>query len=298
MIAFEDVVLGTAGFSLRVPSARVEAGRVTALVGRNGSGKTSLIETLLGLRAQRQGQIRIDGEPAMRWWSDLAHKRTVGVQLQAMAYPTRTRVDEVVRLHGLVYGCGADPAVAGLLGLPDLHRQFYGQLSRGEKQRVDLYVAWAHDPALLLLDEPCTGLDARYHARALQWLGAFCQRPGKTVLMATHDARELALAQDLLRIETGVLHQATVAISLAALGDYCGELAAPASTHAQVLARAQALPGHTAARCLDGARVQVFGSGPPFKQAFEHLALELQAPHVLRLVDHADLLHGAAQEPA
>lgn len=298
MIAFDDVVLGAAGFSLRVPSARVAAGRVTALVGRNGSGKTSLIETLLGLRARRQGRIQIDGQDATRWWSDLAHKRVVGVQLQAMAYPARTRVDEVVQLHRLVYGRRPDPAVSELLDLTDLHRRFYGQLSRGEKQRVDLYVAWAHDPALLLLDEPCTGLDARYHARALQWLGDFCRRAGKTVLMATHDARELALAQDLLRIDAGVLHQATVAVSLAALGDYCGELAAPPSRHAHVLARAQALPGHTVARCLDGARVQVFGSGPPFKQAFEHLVQELQAPHALRLVDHADLLHSAAQETA
>lgn len=298
MIQFQDVILGASDFRLSVPQVSVQAGQTTAIVGRNGAGKTSLIETLLGLRSLRSGHITIEGQPAAAWLCKLPNKRRLGVQLQSMSYPGKTRVHEVVQLHAVVYLQAPDAELDTLLDVASLANHFYEDLSRGEKQRVDLYVGLAHRPDLLLLDEPCTGLDAKFHARVLQWLSAWCQRPDKTVLFATHDAQELGLAQDLLRIEGAVVHQGTVATSLAALGEYCGELALPpmSATTAEVLARAGHLPALTGLRSASDARLLAFGNGTVFKQAFEHLASELKAPHTLRLVNHADLLQAAAHE--
>ena len=296
MIQLHDVTLGAADFTLRVPLASVPAGQATALVGRNGAGKTSLIETMLGLRKLHSGHIHIDGQPAFSWLASLANKRRMGVQLQSMSYPGKTRVREVVQLHAVVYACAPAADLDSLLGVASLADHFYDNLSRGEKQRVDLYVALAHSPDLLLLDEPCTGLDAKFHARAIQWLSSWCQRPDKTVLLATHDAQELGMAHGLLRIDSGVVRQSTVAEGLATLGEYCGELAASVrqGSMADLLARASRLPALTSVRKATDERVLAFGNGVVFKQAFEHLALELQTPHALRLVNHADLLQAAA----
>jgi ABC-2 type transport system ATP-binding protein len=298
MIQFEDVTLGAAGFRLSVPLAKVPAGQATALVGRNGAGKTSLIETMLGLRSLRSGHISIDGQAASVWLRSLANKRRMGVQLQSMSYPGKTRVREVVQLHAVVYACAPAADLDSMFEVSSLAGHYYEDLSRGEKQRLDLYVALAHSPDLLLLDEPCTGLDAKFHARALQWLASWCQRPDKTVLFATHDAQELGLAHGLLRIDGGVVRQSTVAAGLAALGEYCGELAAPQlqGNGADMLARASRLPALTSVRRAPDERVLAFGNGAAFKQAFENLAQELQAPHALRLVNHADLLQAAAHE--
>ena len=88
------------------------------------------------------------------------------------------------------------------LGLAELAASTYATLSRGEKQRVDLYVALAHAPDLLILDEPCTGLDAQFTQRALELVVRHRLRGGAT-LMVSHSAQELKLADSLLWLDSG-----------------------------------------------------------------------------------------------
>lgn len=296
MIELRDLEVGSAGFRLRVPLARIAAGQATALIGRNGSGKTSLLETLLGFRRPRAGSATIDGRSIADWLGVLANRRRIGVQLQSMAYPSKTRVREVAQLHSVVYACAPDLQMASAFDLEGISDRYYEQLSRGEKQRVDLYVALAHRPEAIFLDEPCTGLDAHFHDRSLQLIADLCQRPDRTVVFATHDARELRLARALLRIDAGAVRQTTVAEALAALGEYCGEIAVQArpGSIGEVLARASQLPELMALKPAGDDRVLVFGNGAAFKTAFERLAQGVDLPYALRIVNHDDLLHATS----
>jgi ABC-2 type transport system ATP-binding protein len=296
MIEFHDLEIGSAGFRLQVPLAYISAGQATALVGRNGSGKTSLLETFLGLRRPRSGSVAIDGKPASDWLGIHANKRRVGVQLQSMAYPSKTLVREVAQLHSAVYACEPDTNVASAFDVAGISDRYYEHLSRGEKQRIDLYVALAHRPEAIFLDEPCTGLDANFHDRALQLIADLCQRPNRTVLFATHDARELQLGRGLLWIDSGVVRQTTVAEGLAALGEYCGEIAVPAKPGpmSEVLTHASKLPELITVKPVGEDRILAFGNGSAFKTAFESLAERFNVPHTLRLVSYEDLLQATA----
>jgi ABC-2 type transport system ATP-binding protein len=297
MIELQELEIGSADFRLRIPLAQVRAGTAAALIGKNGSGKTTLLESLLGLRKPFGGRVAIEGRDAADWLASLSNKRRMGVQLQSMTYPTKTRVREVLRLHSVVYACRPEPSTASAFDMNGIADRYYEHLSRGEKQRVDLYVALAHGPELIVLDEPCTGLDAKYHERALALMASLCERPDKTVLFATHDARELRLARALLWIDAGVVRQTTVAEALERLGQYCGELAVRHRAQEavdEVLAHTSNLPALTTAKSLGGQRVLAFGNGAAFKAAFEELARRFDLPHTLRLVSHEDLLRATA----
>jgi len=187
-------------FALGVENLRIARGSRTAVVGRNGAGKSTLMEALLGLIvADMDG--RIFGLDLRRWHEDIAVRRRIGVQLQAVAYPGSVRVSDLVALHDHLYG-HRDAAVADALNLGPLVRKPYRALSRGQKQRVDLYMAMAHVPELLMLDEPCTGLDRNFLEDTLRLIGT---QPHQTVLMICHTPEELAVATDVLWIRAGTV---------------------------------------------------------------------------------------------
>jgi ABC-2 type transport system ATP-binding protein len=296
MIDAHDLELGSARFRLLASLVHIRSGTATAIVGKNGSGKTTLLEAFLGLRKPLGGKVFVDGRVADGWLSVPSNRRRMGVQLQSMSYPAKTCVREVVKLHSIVYDCLPTTDIAHIFDVDSIADRYYEHLSRGEKQRVDLYVALAHGPELIILDEPCTGLDARFHESSLSLLASLCERSDKTVLVATHDARELRLASDLLWIDAGVVRQSTVAEGLARVGQYCGELAwqAQARPVNDLIAFVSELPGLAALKLLGDQRLLAFGNGAEFKVAFEKLAHSLDVPHALRLVGHEDLLHAVA----
>lgn len=180
--------------AVRDISLDVQAGRVTGLIGPNGSGKTTLLLMLASLLAPDAGQIRIGGidpvaDPAavrrlIGWmpdalgaWGSLSARETLIVTGRLYDLPrtdARDRADELLRLVDLVDLAGAPARV----------------LSRGQKQRLGLARALVHDPQVLLLDEPASGLDpeARVGLRVLlRRLAA----EGRTVLVSSHILAEL-----------------------------------------------------------------------------------------------------------
>jgi ABC-2 type transport system ATP-binding protein len=180
--------------AVRNVTLQAHAGRVTGLVGPNGSGKTTLLLMLASLLAPDAGSIRIDGvdpvsEPhaaraLIGWmpdtlgaWGSLTSRETLVVTAQ---------------LYGMPKPAAAARADALLeeVGLTPLANSAAKVLSRGQKQRLGLARALVHEPRVLLLDEPASGLDpqARIDLRVLlRRLAA----EGRTILVSSHILSEL-----------------------------------------------------------------------------------------------------------
>ena len=169
-------------------SFQVHLGEIFGMVGPNGSGKTTTIECIEGLRLPDEGAIRVLGlDP----WQDACRLRErTGIQLQSSNLPNRMRVEEALDLFASFYRQTGDwrPLLEGL-GLSDKRRAFYNQLSGGQKQRLFVALALINRPEIVFLDELTTGLDPQ--ARHATWdLIRGIRERGTTVFLTTHFMEE------------------------------------------------------------------------------------------------------------
>jgi ABC-2 type transport system ATP-binding protein len=138
----------------------VEAGRMTGFVGANGAGKTTTMRIMLGVLAADAGEVTWQGTPLNR---ELRHRFGYMPEERGL-YPKMTVTDQIVYL-GRLHGLSADAArrnTAALLerlGLSDRTGEQVEKLSLGNQQRVQIAAALVHDPEVLVLDEPFSGLD-------------------------------------------------------------------------------------------------------------------------------------------
>jgi ABC-2 type transport system ATP-binding protein len=142
-------------------SLRVERGSVVAFVGPNGAGKTTTIYALLGLLRPDRGRVRLFGDPA----GSLEARRQTGFQSEIFyTYGFKTAA-QALRFYGSLSGIPADKIAAAVsrqlkrLGLTDAASRPVRGFSKGMVQRLGLAQALLHEPELLILDEPTTGLD-------------------------------------------------------------------------------------------------------------------------------------------
>jgi len=180
-----------------------------AVLGANGSGKSTLLRIAATLLAPTHGDVRIfgaaGGVPGVRG-------RLGFVSHESLLYEHLTVYENLIFFSGLYGGNGrgghrrGGEAIAGEIVSAALLGRRVRLLSRGQRQVADLARALVHDPDLLILDEPFTGLDLDAAAGLEQLLRAQASR-GRTLLFATHDVREAqALADDAV-----VLHQGHLA---------------------------------------------------------------------------------------
>lgn len=185
-------------------SFSIGSGEIVGLLGPNGAGKTSILECIAGLRRPDRGQIEIDGVDA-RTERRRANRR-LGIVLQATGLQDQITPREALRLFAALQG--ARPDSDGLLhrfGLTDKADARFATLSGGQRQRLALALAFVHDPAVLILDEPTVGLDPVMRAELHDDICAM-RREGRAVLLATHDMPEAeALCDRLLVIDRGRL---------------------------------------------------------------------------------------------
>lgn len=180
--------------AVRNVSLEARAGAVTGLVGPNGSGKTTLLLMLASLLAPDAGTLRIGGIDPV---SDPAGvRRIMGWMPDALGAWSSLTARETLVMTSRLYGIAPDDAARGAarllaeVGLNELADTPARVFSRGQKQRLGLARALVHDPQVLLLDEPASGLDpqARVDLRVqLRRLAA----EGRTILISSHILSEL-----------------------------------------------------------------------------------------------------------
>lgn len=175
--------------AVRDVSFRVHSGEIFIVVGPNGSGKTTTLECIEGLREPDSGEISLVGfRPSV---GSFTYNKLFGAQLQESSLPARIRVREVLDFFAHYY---RDPwDVSELLDRvgfePKHYRQFFDTLSGGQKRRLMLALALLGHQRLLILDEPTSGLDP--HARLAIWNLLYqAVSDGVTILMTTHDLVE------------------------------------------------------------------------------------------------------------
>lgn len=169
-------------------SLSIRRGEIFGLLGPNGAGKTTTLEMLEGLTDIDGGSANIAGLDVGR--DPYRVKQVIGVQLQANEYFDHLSLRELLRLFTALYGRAADPdALLARVNLLDKAEARPARLSGGQKQRFSIACALVHEPQLLFLDEPTTGLDPQAK-RSLWELVRTLNAGGMTVVLTTHNMEE------------------------------------------------------------------------------------------------------------
>ena len=173
-------------------SLHLDAGQVLGLLGPNGAGKTTLLSIVAGLRTPDHGQVRVLGGDPRR----PSTRAAIGVTPQQTGLPDALSVREVVAFAAAHY---TDPVPTHDLlerfGIRDLADRRCGALSGGQQRRLACALALVGRPALVLLDEPTTGLDV--DARQHLWEGIRAHRDeGVAILLTSHHLEEVEQLSD------------------------------------------------------------------------------------------------------
>lgn len=183
-------------------SFSVKEGEILAVIGQNGSGKTSSVECIEGLRKPDSGRIRVFGKDPWIYRNEVY--KEMGVQLQESEYPQKIRVEELCRLFASFYKRPADwNLLLTQMGLDEKRKRPVCKLSGGEKQRLSILLSLMGRPKLLVLDELTTGLDPE--VRQNMWISfEKIRKGGVAMIMVSHYLDEVeALADKILYLEKG-----------------------------------------------------------------------------------------------
>ena len=174
-------------------SFSIKRGEVFGLLGPNGAGKTTTIRILSGLLKPTSGNALIMGNDVVK--KPVEVKKSIGVVPETSnLYPELTCFDNLV-FAGRLYGMRSKRVktkadeLLELFGLKEKRNVLFSKLSSGMKRRLSMAASLIHDPPVLFLDEPTTGLDVM-SARALREIIHSLKRRGITILLTTHDIEE------------------------------------------------------------------------------------------------------------
>lgn len=195
-------------------SFTMAAGTTLCLLGPNGGGKTTLLRCVLGLEKLRAGRVSLDGQDLASFSAQARARRMAYVpQLGTAAFPF-TVFDVVLMGRSAHLGFLADPGEAdrraahealARLQIERLSARLFNQLSGGERQLVLIARALAQQAPLLVLDEPCTGLDLGHQVQVLRALRSLAAE-GYAILLSTHlPEHAFALDADVALLQHGQL---------------------------------------------------------------------------------------------
>ena len=183
-------------------SFSVKSGEIVAIIGQNGSGKTSTVECIEGLRKPDSGLVQVFGKDPWLHRSEIY--KEMGVQLQEAEYPSKIRLEELCRMFASFYERPADwNLLLTQIGLDEKRKHPIHKLSGGEKQRLSILLSLMGRPKLLVLDELTTGLDPE--VRQNMWISfENIRKNGVAIIMVSHYLDEVeALADKILYLEKG-----------------------------------------------------------------------------------------------
>ncbi len=197
------------GIDLKIPR-----GEFVAILGPNGAGKTTLIEMIEGIRKPDKGEITIMGK---RWKSneDELH-RIIGISLQETRFIDKLRVSETLHLFACFFNRGKAKVneIIELVGLEEKRKSYVVNLSGGQRQKLALGIALINDPAILLLDEPTTGLDPNARREIWEILRKLKEKSETSMILTTHYMEEaenlcdyIIIMDNGIVLKEGTLHQ-------------------------------------------------------------------------------------------
>lgn len=187
----------------------VSRGEIFGLLGPNGGGKTTLFRILSTLLLPESGTARIFGNDVTQ--EPLEVRRNIGVVFQNQSLDRRLSVEENLGYQGMLYGITGDAlkkriaAAVERTGVADRLKDKVEELSGGLRQRVELAKSLLHQPQLLLLDEPSTGVDPGVRLDFWRYLEAMRADQGSTVLLTTHLLEEADKCDRLAILDRGRL---------------------------------------------------------------------------------------------
>ena len=185
----------------------VKKGELFAFLGVNGAGKSTTISILCGQLAKDSGTVTVCGENAEN--SQDAIKRKLGVVFQNSVLDQALTVKDNLGCRAALYGISGKEfenrvkELSVLLDFEDLMTRTVGKLSGGQRRRIDIARALIHEPEILVLDEPTTGLDPQ--TRKLLWdvVTELRRQKGMTVFLTTHYMEEAADADYVIILDSG-----------------------------------------------------------------------------------------------
>jgi ABC-2 type transport system ATP-binding protein len=173
-------------------SFEVERGESFGILGPNGAGKTTTLEMIEGLRKPDGGEITVLGRPV--WPDPRSIQALIGVQLQSTSLFDMLTARELLELFARFYlrhDYAQRASVAlDLVGLESKAGDYAKRLSGGQQQRLAIALALVHDPEIVFLDEPTTGLDPQARHNLWDVIRSINGEQGKTVVLTTHYLEE------------------------------------------------------------------------------------------------------------
>jgi ABC-2 type transport system ATP-binding protein len=241
-------------------SFEVAEGEIFGLLGPNGSGKTTTVECLQGLRRPDGGDLRVFGRDPVT--EPRAVRPLLGSQLQDSALPERLKVWEALRLFSVIDRSEASwEAHLEDWGLVDRRDASFGDLSGGQRQRLFVALALLSGPRLVILDEMTTGLDPA--ARRVTWdLVAAVRERGTTVILVTHFMDEAERLCDRLAVLARGRVVASGSVDELVASAHRPSVVRFTAAAGRDLAFLHLVPGVDHVSTSDGGHVEVTGTGP------------------------------------
>ncbi len=163
----------------------VKKGEVFALLGVNGAGKTTTLECVEGLRKYDTGSILVNGK--------------TGIQLQSSSLPSHIKPMEAINLFAKWNHAKIDFEMIQKLGINELAKKKYVDMSTGQKRRLHLALALISNPDIVFLDEPTAGLDVEGRVSLHEQI-RLLKKQGKTIVLASHDMAEVETLCDRIAV--------------------------------------------------------------------------------------------------
>ena len=195
---------------IRGVSLKINSNESVAIVGKSGSGKTSLIMLIGGLERPNSGKIIFEGEDISQYSEDrLAdiRKRKIGIVFQSFYlipnYTALENVSLVLEINKVADAKKKSMELLEQLGLKDRINHFPSQLSGGEQQRVAIARSIVLNPKLILADEPSGNLDSENSKLIMSLLFKYCKQNGSSLVLVTHDQMLAKECDRIIEIKDG-----------------------------------------------------------------------------------------------
>ena len=188
-------------------SYRVKSGELFAFLGINGAGKSTTINIMCGQLPKDGGKVLINGIDIDSVPNGI--KRSLGVVFQNSVLDKDLSVQDNLQSRAALYGIKGKEfkqrllELAELLEFKDLLKRTVGKLSGGQRRRIDIARALLHNPKILILDEPTTGLDPQTRSMLWRVIEELRKKDGMTVFLTTHYMEEAADADYVVILDGG-----------------------------------------------------------------------------------------------